>query len=325
MTEWQPRPINSGEEPALLDLLFEAYGAWPKAEIAVDPIDHLEWKLEEGHDDCRAVVVEADGRLVGGVVLTFREVMLRGRSALGASGGDVAVHPSYQGQGVFSAMTPFLLGVNMRADISYGYRSRNTAVQHALLPFHRQVFGNFLNVLVASTPSTAEPDATSEIRTVPAFDERTDALCRDAARQFDFIATRNAGYLNWRYCDRRAGEFTCLVAEESRHMLGYAIHRVSRGRGYLVDVLTLPNRLDVVLALALRSLADLRNAGVRDVECWLPMHHPYFDTLAQAGFTAVRTTQDITFRSLRIPGEELAFLREPDISVHFTLGDTDLV
>lgn len=329
MTEWQPRLLKPGEEPALLQLFLDAYGTWPKAEISVPAIDHLRWKLEAGGDQ-RAAVVEAGGEIVGAVLISFRELWVKDRILRGTSGGDVAVHPAHQGKRMFTAMTPFLWDLNMAtSDISYGYRSRNLAVQKTLQPFERSILGNFVNVLVASShstpPSGAQAEEPWELRSVTTFDARIDALWKDAAPQFDFIASRTQAFLNWRFCDRRAGDFTCIVAEQDGRTLGYAVERISNGRGYLVDLLTLPDRLDVVLSLARRALDDLRSAGVDEVNCWLPTRHVYFDALSEAGFATVKTTQDITYRPLGTPAHELSFLLQRETTVHFTLGDTDLV
>ncbi len=292
-------------------------------------IDHLRWKLEAGGDQ-RAAVVEADGAIVGAVYVSFRKLWVKGRSLRGTSGGDVAIHPAHQGKRMFTAMTPFLWDLNMASsDLSYGYRSRNLAVQKANMPFLRSKFGNFVNVLVASTgaaPSAApRGDEPWELRSVTTFDERIDLFWQDAASQFDFICERGKDFLNWRFCDLRAGDFTCFVAEQKGRILGYAVERISNGRGYLVDLLALPGRLDVASSLARRALDDLRGVGVDETDCWLPARHVYFDALSEAGFTALKTTQDVTYRALQTRAEELSFLLQPEASVHFTLGDTDLV
>ncbi len=327
--EWQPRLLRPGEEEALLRLLLDAYGTWPKAEISVEPLEHLRWKLEAGIEGYRAAVVEHDGAIVGAVLLSFRPLWIDGRTILGTSGGDVAVAPAYQDRGMFTAMTPFLMGVNMAtADVSYGYRSSNVAVQKALPPSRRIVFGNYVNVLVASAPSgpiDGAPDDPWDLRIAGEFDERTDGFWKESAAQFDFIAARTRDCLNWRYCDRRAGDYTVVVAEQNGRLLGYVVGRRSHGLGYIADLLALPRRLDVVSALARRALADLRRAGVAEVHCWLASRHAYFGPLSALGFSAIKTTQDLTYRPLRAAEDELSFLRDPGTTVHFMAGDTDLV
>ncbi len=333
MTDWQPRLLVPGEEPALLELLLAAFGTWPKSEISVDAIDHLRWKLEAGGDQ-RAAVVEADGAIVGAVLISFRELLIKRHLLRGTSGGDVAVHPTHQGKRMFTAMTPFLWDLSMAtSDISYGYRSRNLAVQKTIQRFKRSIkrsiFGNFVNVLVTSArsaaPAAAQAEEPWQLCGVTTFDERIDALWRDAAPQFDFIASRTRDFLNWRFCDRRAGDYTVVVAEQDGRILGYTVERVSNGRGYLVDLLTLPGRLDVAFSLARRAVDGLRGAGVDEVDCWLPSRHSYFDALSEAGFATLKTTQDVTYRPLQTAAEELSFLLQPEANIHFTLGDTDLV
>jgi GNAT superfamily N-acetyltransferase len=326
VTDWQPRLLRPGEEPELLDLFTTAFGTWPKPEIEVPAIDHLRWKLEIGRDPHRAVVVEDGGGIIAGVLISFRDINLQGRVLCGTSGGDLAVRPDYQGKRVFSAMTWYLRDLNRAtADVSYGYRSQNIAVQRALPPMGRGIFGNYVNVLVAKPDAVAAPSVPWDLRVVECFDDRVDGLWKSAAAEFDFIAGRSHRYLNWRFCDVRGGNFRVLTAEQDDRLLGYAVARVSHGTGYLADLLALPGRLDVVKSLTREVLTELASQAIDEVRCWLPSRHIYFDALAGLGFSAIKTTQDLTYQPLRTPETELSLLLQPQARVHFTAGDTDLV
>ncbi len=324
--EWQPRLLRPGEEEALLRLLLAAFGTWPKAEINVEPIEHLRWKLEAAPEPQRAVVVEQDGVFIAGVLLSARPLLLRGRSLVGNMGGDLAVLPAFQNKGVFTAMQPFLHDVHAQiGDFSYGYRSEHGAVLRATRAMKRGVFGNRLSVLVATSQRAASPDDVPwTLRTVDRFDDRVDALWEQAAPQFDFICARTSAFLNYRYCDRRAGDFSALIAEQDSSLLGYIVERVSHGRGYIADLLAAPGRLDVVVSLVSQALADLRMSGVDRIECWIPARHDYVRALLDLGFELNRTL-DLTYQPFRTTEPELSFLRSAQTTVHFTAGDTDLV
>ena len=65
--------------------------------------------------------------------------------------------------------------------------------------------------------------------------------------------------MNWRFCDSRGGNYVVKMAEENGSILGYIILRINKIRedypiGYIVDLLTLPERLDVVSDLISNSV-----------------------------------------------------------------------
>lgn len=101
---------RDGDEPAIHAVLAATFERWPKAEIAVDPVDHLRWKLSN-HLDVRHhhVVAELDGRIVGTQAVLVQPIKVNGRVLLSSQGFDVAVHPRYQSMGVRSRMNAFSL------------------------------------------------------------------------------------------------------------------------------------------------------------------------------------------------------------------------
>jgi predicted N-acetyltransferase YhbS len=159
------------------------------------------------------------------------------------------------------------------------------------------------------------------------LDERVDGLFGAAAQQFDFIVVRDLEYVNWRFTDRRAGKFAIYVAEQASHLLGYVVLTVDRRRrkGYIADILAVPGQRDVVRSLIDEGLAHLRRQEVERVECWLPRRHVYGDTMRLAGFIQKDIKWRLGYRIMSAPEEALAFLREPEAAIHFTLSDTDIV
>jgi hypothetical protein len=156
------------------------------------------------------------------------------------------------------------------------------------------------------------------------FDERIHVLYREAARQFDLILARNKDYLNWRYCDPRAGTFRLRVAESEGRILGYTVLAASKGRAQVADVLALPDRLDVVASLLDDAIAYAVASKAGMLECWCPTHHPYKSVLLGRGFQSKRTIK-LTYLALRAPRAEVDFLADRKAAIHFQLGDTDLV
>jgi GNAT superfamily N-acetyltransferase len=171
-------------------------------------------------------------------------------------------------------------------------------------------------------------DSSITVRSVETFDERVDALCEEAARPFDFMLKRDREFLTWRY-DRRGGDFTIEIAEDAGELAGYAVlcTDIERERGYIADMLALPDRDDVTQALVTAALAWGRRAGLKTLVCWLPERHPYRHVLDGSDFVLRRLKTTMGYRApgTAMPAEELTFLEAPDARIHLMLGDTDTV
>ena len=170
-----------------------------------------------------------------------------------------------------------------------------------------------------------EPDAVpGAVSQVDRFDRRADELSARAAEEFDFITDWSCKYLNWRFCDPRAGDFTAMTFEADGELLGFIVTKVEGARGSIAQMLALPGRADVAQVLLRAASVQLRDAGVAVIQCALPMVHPYGDLVRRAGF--IDSRRDMVFtvgrRNLGY-WDTLSFLHDPDARIHVMLGDLD--
>lgn len=163
------------------------------------------------------------------------------------------------------------------------------------------------------------------IETVDQFGPEADVFWADAATQFDFVQVRDRRYLNWRYCDRRAGRFEVRVAKSGGRMLGFAAIRADEREAVLADLLALPERVDVAEALLDDAIAAARRAGSPTMRLWLQQTHPYAKAVRRRGF--FDTDQRMRMRSTRLRDDapELPFPDGPHGRVHAMIGDSDHV
>jgi GNAT superfamily N-acetyltransferase len=307
-----------------------------------------------------------DGKLIAFIGAWTRPALLKGQPVTIADGSDICVHPDYQGRGVMGALiSSGEEGRRSDACYIEGSSHPAVIRGRAAVPEARGEFGDRIERFVAPLTlrsaagtfrlqpgrsprklarsagrilawlwrrgrrtAVGAPDIS--VREVEAFDERTDVLWHEASRQFDFVMVRDQAYLSWRYADKRAGDFTILHAEDEKgaRLLGYAVYCTDRtgARGYVADLLVVPDRLDVAAALTRDALARLRRAGAEDAELWLPERHPYRAVLEDAGFVLRRRKEVTAYRVTSARFEtQLACLSEPDVALHFTLGDMDRV
>jgi len=330
---WTSRALQPGDEPRLAELLAATFDGWPSVEVAVDPVEHLRWKLANHPDASRYhVVADAGTAIVGSRLFLVQDVLVGGRAFRARQEVDAAVHPDWQGRGVMSDMVRFANEAHGREpDLWYAVRSRHAAMLHLNESDDAEAF--FSKVSVVERRLDAADDANAHppravgmtVQPVEVFDERVDALFAEASATFAFIVRRDRSYLDWRYADPRAGRYSITLAEEGERLVGYVVASVSHGQGAISDLLTLPGRDDVVASLLLDAEARLREAGVSAVECWSSPSHPYAQVLRQLGYLRKRRTIGLKFVPRGATREELAALGGRRARLHIMAGDTDLV
>ena len=96
------RPLAPGDAEAVLEVLDAAFErGWPNIPLSASPLEHLQWKIECPQPvPASSSVAEVDGRIIGYSGVVARDAWVRGRRMPGRSGGDSAIHPDFQGQGI---------------------------------------------------------------------------------------------------------------------------------------------------------------------------------------------------------------------------------
>lgn len=163
------------------------------------------------------------------------------------------------------------------------------------------------------------------ITTSSHFEDLHEPFITSALTQFEFVGDRSIPYLNWRFCDHRAGPFTVRIAQQDGQYLGYAVTRLLEGRAYLADILALPGRVDVAESL-IRDAIDLAtNAGASSILTRLPQRHPYRNAVVRAGLVDLGHIAGEMIEPHRPEDPGFAFLDQQDARIHYVLADTDSV
>ena len=161
---------------------------------------------------------------------------------------------------------------------------------------------------------------------VDRFDDRIDTFWKGISGNYGFIVERNSGYLNWRYCDPRAGDYTILQAEDNEQVIGYAVLGVAEKtpgypEGYILDLLTFPDRLDASNMLIEESLRRFNSKNVNAVHCLTVKDHPFEGVLKRNGFIDSREELNIFWRAFGLEREMELVKNSPPRILHFSYGD----
>jgi hypothetical protein len=359
------RNAREADEPQMLELLHRVFQRWPAFEIDVPAIQHLRWKMRSDPIASRHHwVSEIDGEIAALLLSIACRVRVGGRDCLARESADAAVDPRYRGAKLYASMADHVDGTAQSAefDLSFWYGTNPRTRRRRRLE-ERKVLANPIQVLEKPYRARAivarrrekhggrVPVPLSVLRikaeaafnrlghwpywrparrawsvsTLERFDERIEAFFDQAARPFDFLLVRGKDYMNWRFCDPAAGRFTVRAAVQEEGILGYLVLKVGNGNGYIVDLLALPGRSDVVRSLLEDALHLFRQADVELVTCWMVRRHPYNGILRRYGFIDSRKNAGFAFRSVRLAESEVELLTSERARIHLTHGDSDWV
>jgi hypothetical protein len=162
------------------------------------------------------------------------------------------------------------------------------------------------------------------------FDDTYDIFWNKIKNNYSFILEKNKEYLNWRYCDPRSGSYIIKVAKQGEQIVGYIILRINRydkkyPRGYIVDLMSLPNFYDVSYMLVQNALRYFEEKNVNVITAYFVENSKYEDILKTSGFIKVPNIMHIFYQHLNndINIEEL--IREDPNKLQLTMGDTDWI
>jgi hypothetical protein len=324
-TATEPSPASvrfyrPGDEEGMLRVLQASFARWPAVETEAEPIDHLRWKIGAAPcpEDAHAVA-HVDGEIVGMHLCFVREYLHDDERVLVRNDTDNAVLSEWRNQAISALIVEtspaqYVLSSTsqpslLRLDESLGHRP----FRNRLISMSRDLSGEYFAV---------DGDHVEEIAS---FDHRIADLWAQAAEPYEFIVAPSVEWLNWRYCDPRAGRGFVLVHKMQGRVAGLLAARISYGKGYIAYLLTLPGREAALSALLNACIERFVEAGLEEAVCALPEHHPYRAFLTAQGFTQHQRRIPLTARPGR-PGDlERPFRNDPKAGIHLMLGDTDLI
>lgn len=353
---------TAADADEMVALLRAAFPVWPPVEIDVAAVDHLRWKMEGPPSvGPRPNTVVRDGDTIVAVQLRWLALTHVGPEIFRFDRGvDLAVHPDHRGKRLASLVfsddnrqnsqrAPFLrwdlppqseavrhleddVNVVRRARTwvrSFGPRATLGAHRQAGLPHLLGVTFEAMRRRLGGWPRRLErgtANAGLRVTTLEQFDDRTDALWDRARVQFDVARVRDAGSMNWRFTDRRAGRASTLISlAEDGQALGYVVFKQAEDEGAILDLVVDPEAPAAGVALLSAVARQIAANGGNHLRCLLPQDHSLEPVLIDAGFYDDGSARPINVGVRRMSAEPRALevLRDPASRFHITLGDFD--
>jgi len=307
-------------------------------------------------------VVEVDGRVVGYDGVVGRDAWVRGRPVLARFGVDTAIHPDFQGRGLRGQWRewerrkrdpsveavglgegtthPRLLRsqrrrgergfVANRADIlvypmnfgaiARGGREGGPSPRSVLRACRLLVQQRLSRVRWRGFGSLPEG---VQLREIAWFDDGADRLWERTRETFDYAVVRDGRYLNWRFCDPRAGVYEVRGAERpDGELAGYVVVGAIGEGAQIVDLLAEPGNTGALRALIGAATDIARKAGATTIELPMPRKHPYREVLARCGFVVRRSMRSLGFDHDR-PRPHDFLIDDREARYHYAFGDSD--
>lgn len=149
--------------------------------------------------------------------------------------------------------------------------------------------------------SDSERSEDIKIKQVHQFDIRIDSFWEKIKKSYDYILERKQDYLNWRYSDPRlVGYMKAVALGKNDEIQGYIVYKINRYRkrypiGYIVDLLTQNDRLDVAEALIAKAIDYFDKESINIVNCQHTQEKSITKALEKHGFLDGRINMHVFY------------------------------
>jgi hypothetical protein len=164
------------------------------------------------------------------------------------------------------------------------------------------------------------------LKRVKYFNEEAEVFWDSLKEYYRFIIERKRDYLNWRYCDIRAGNYVPFVLYEDRKMVGYMILEEATKNcktGFIHDILVLPDKLDALDYLIYNALTFYEGTGINKVYCWCIEKTSLRKILESYGFVSNKKMVSKVYFTDEARDELERMKKASPDKIHFVLGDLD--
>jgi GNAT superfamily N-acetyltransferase len=323
------RPYGHRDEAQVLDLLSASLGGGP---LGRRPAEFFRWKhLENPFGSSFLLVGEAEGRIVG--LRAFLRWRFRAghRTIRAVRAVDTATHPSFQGRGMFRALTTAALEV-LAGEADLIFNTPNEKSLPGYLKMGWRLVGRLPVLLRPKRPLRVAAAATGRrmakgsghVHALTAAealaDEKALRVLLDRAETGGnrLRTAREPEYLHWRYADAPLLDYRAVTAGDE----GLAIFRVRPRSGLL----------EATISELLVPVDDVSGARalLREVSRIAPVDHltcafPHGSTVARAsrwsGFLPAPRRITLVARTL---GDDLGFDLFDRRSWALSLGDLEV-
>ena len=350
--EYETRLYQPNDELQIAPLLKSAYGHWPFFDIKCSPVDHWRWKyIDSPHHKNLLIEILHENEIIASSHNIMHNLIINGKKYLASYGTDACVHPKFQGRGLYKILMnsyaqhvrgdfTYMVTVNPKV-LSSSSQKRETPYRfpyivkslNRISDINQHINANELNhetrrklkhlIDRARSSPIIPPDPNIKITQVNQFDKNIESFLEQVNESYKFIKHRTRDYLNWRYLDPRAGNYNVRMVVENETVIGYGVFRINKLEkyhvGYIVDLLTFPDRLDTAEALLLDGLGLFRDNKVNQIVSQVVEKNPFERLFNKYGFYGGDGNRHIFYNYTG--DDDLGLDKISSEKFHFVFGD----
>jgi GNAT superfamily N-acetyltransferase len=332
--EYDIRLCGKDDEAEVVKLLEDVFDGWPNHDVESNPLEHWRWKhLDNPLGRSLVLVTESMGEIVASNHSCFFRAKAGGGLSLGVVASDLAVDRGHRRKGVRNAMMVKKHEHLERMGVEFILAATGNPIVIESMPtedvwLKRTGYKTLRLLSKIRSRERLDPSKRISIRRVRRFPARIDEFWEENLDSYDFIVERSSEYLNWRYCDPRAGNYEVYLAEKGEELLGYAVAGVNRARedypvGYVADLVVGGDGGDVSAALLEHVVDRLNVEGVNIVLGLAVKGSGVESAYASSGFVDSRERLELFITPVgdsRVSEAVKGFKPE---RVHYSWGDHD--
>jgi len=344
------REYTKKDEPKVLELLQLVYN---KANINSD---YLNWKYYDNPLRKQGIVVaEYNNQIIGINCAFYRETKVGKNMYLTSYGGDLAVHPDYRRRGIANKMKELKEEIRVREGIQLSSAITSNPIvinnrnKQGYPPFPKKLFEMVyiedikreelglikkLGYQVYKSAQNIMRNKQTEhsdfvITETKFFREEADHFWENIRDYYNLMFKRDSSYLNWRYCDPRAGSFKVFSAVAGDKMCGYCVvlgNKASESStGYIVDLCVVPGMKLVTRCLLEKAVETLVH-DVNRIKYLVVDGHPNVPVFSSYGFAPVVSNFEVRYveRHDSVREDYAVFYQSSSDKLFLQYGDTDL-
>ena len=349
------RFYRPGDEYGIVDLMKLVFPYWATFE---SPLDYWRWKYLD-NPNFPVIFVAVLGEKIIGVDHSLVQDIKIGDSIFKSNfGTESATHPNYRKIGVYNNLTNLINKYRSENDVKFSFynsenpilikkaeRVKDLAFPHQMAQMTRmkdsQPIGSFVKRFGFTSFKLFNKIRYSLVFDPKNGDEFSVKECSEFGDDFDeflnrikphcsFFIEKNRRYLNWRYCDLRAGKFAIKKAVRDGDTLGYVVMEFGKNEkgstGSIADLLAIPGRNDVAITLLRESCNYFDKLGVNSINFGVVRGHPYQRISSRFGFldTSI-VSKMVTFSNFYGNDKEHEVIRASSPSkIYLNFGDVFL-
>jgi GNAT superfamily N-acetyltransferase len=348
--DYSVRSYSSGDEERIVSLCNTVFPNWSKRELKHGLLEFWRWKYLDGPNYVNTnVVAESNDKIIG-CNLSYSIYLKLGKEELFSEvAGDLAVDPDYRRMGVSRTMGGLRREVHIEngVRVALHYTTNPIVIKNSINQKRPPFPTKFEKYFFVLNPARYFKDnfwkkiayrvflnfnklrqgsrAQVKIKQITAFNDQIDEFWNNIKDDYNFIIKRDQEYLNWRYCDDRAGNYTIFIAQENERIIGYLVLGIIDKDAFIADIIAIKNQEAIYNTLISHALNNLKQENIALISVWAIKGHAIEKSFIGNGFLA-RGNEVYLFFNRKFEGIEFDWLKnEPVNSLHLAFGDSDII